>query len=213
MSSAYDISCPDPDCEKQGVMQMAEMETLAGKDIMDKHRAFRLNTGRVLKEVVQSFVNGKSLRITEVALDANRAWCPGKDCGAICHVCTDGDGGNGQNDGSAVKCESCEKEFCSVCRATWHPGMTCVEYGQSLVKSSRRKGSKNKNIETGSEILFALAGGGDGSLHLDGGVEIKPCPMCRVPIEREAGCAQMMCKRCKHVFCWFCRESLNVSDE
>jgi hypothetical protein len=35
--------------------------------------------------------------------------------------------------------------------------------------------------------------------------------MCNVPIERDAGCAQMMCKRCKHVFCWFCLTSLDVS--
>ena len=62
---------------------------------------------------------------------------------------------------------------------------------------------------------------------------IKRCPMCSVPIERDAGCAQvkgihelntnfdgsmivtfqMMCKRCKHVFCWYCLTSLDVSEE
>ncbi len=26
-----------------------------------------------------------------------------------------------------------------------------------------------------------------------------------------AGCAQMMCKRCKHVFCWYCLTSLDIS--
>ena len=31
-------------------------------------------------------------------------------------------------------------------------------------------------------------------------------------IERDAGCAQMMCKRCKHVFCWHCLTSLDVSN-
>ena len=40
---------------------------------------------------------------------------------------------------------------------------------------------------------------------------IKRCPFCHVPIERNDGCAQMMCKRCKHVFCWYCLESLDVS--
>ena len=53
-----------------------------------------------------------------------------------------------------------------------------------------------------SDILV-LSDGQDGS-------EIKRCPMCFVPIERDAGCAQMMCKRCKHVFCWFCLASLDV---
>lgn len=40
---------------------------------------------------------------------------------------------------------------------------------------------------------------------------IKCCPMCNVPIEKDEGCAQMMCKRCKHVFCWYCLASLDVS--
>ncbi|XKL63017.1 hypothetical protein PGB90_005381 [Kerria lacca] len=38
---------------------------------------------------------------------------------------------------------------------------------------------------------------------------IKCCPMCCVPIEKDEGCAQMLCKRCKHVFCWYCLASLD----
>ena len=45
MSGSYDISCPDPDCEGQGVLQLNEIEYLAGKDVSEKHRRFRLNTG------------------------------------------------------------------------------------------------------------------------------------------------------------------------
>jgi hypothetical protein len=140
-------------------------------------------------------------------LDTNRAWCPGKDCGALCHVCTDEDdeGKSLQHAAASksVKCQSCAKEFCSVCSGSLHPGKTCSEYGQSLVKGQKHRGGGKD-----ADFLFAL----DGSFKLEGtGIDIKPCPMCRVPIERDAGCAQMMCKRCKHVFCWFCRESLDVS--
>ena len=46
MEGAYDISCPDLDCDKQGVMQMPEMESIVGKEVMDKHRSFRLNLGK-----------------------------------------------------------------------------------------------------------------------------------------------------------------------
>ncbi|CAG0923181.1 unnamed protein product [Notodromas monacha] len=38
---------------------------------------------------------------------------------------------------------------------------------------------------------------------------IKECPNCFVPIERNAGCAQMMCRRCNHIFCWFCLAPLD----
>ena len=36
-----------------------------------------------------------------------------------------------------------------------------------------------------------------------------PCYSKQVPIERDDGCAQMMCKNCRHVFCWFCLASLD----
>ena len=45
----------------------------------------------------------------------------------------------------------------------------------------------------------------------DEDINIKRCPMCHIPIERDEGCAQMMCKRCKHVFCWYCLANLDVS--
>lgn len=41
--------------------------------------------------------------------------------------------------------------------------------------------------------------------------DIKECPICQVLIQRDAGCAQMMCGNCKHMFCWHCRKSLDVS--
>ncbi|OBS72304.1 hypothetical protein A6R68_13119 [Neotoma lepida] len=44
----------------------------------------------------------------------------------------------------------------------------------------------------------------------EGDAPIKRCPKCRVYIERDEGCAQMMCKNCKHAFCWYCLESLDV---
>ena len=41
--------------------------------------------------------------------------------------------------------------------------------------------------------------------------DLKECPLCQVLIMREAGCAQMMCGHCKHIFCWHCLKSLDVS--
>ena len=40
---------------------------------------------------------------------------------------------------------------------------------------------------------------------------IKRCPRCRFPLEWIAGCAQIMCVNCKHIFCWYCLESLDVN--
>lgn len=43
---AYDISCPDALCEKQGVVTMSEIERLVTEDHFDKYKRFRLNRGQ-----------------------------------------------------------------------------------------------------------------------------------------------------------------------
>eukprot|EP00092_Neocalanus_flemingeri_P008234 GFUD01008879.1.p1 GENE.GFUD01008879.1~~GFUD01008879.1.p1 ORF type:complete len:723 (+),score=158.25 GFUD01008879.1:627-2795(+) len=164
MEGAYDISCPDPGCPIQGVLNQVQMEGLTDKELIDKHRTFRLNT--------------------EVSLDAARTWCPSAGCDTICHICA-----GTKSQGVPVSCPTCVKEFCSLCSATWHPGLSCSENGALLVKQ-------------GWEASDPFAWD-----HSD--ENIKRCPMCSVPIERDAGCAQMMCKRCKHVFCWYCLASLD----
>jgi len=164
MEGAYEISCPDPVCPIQGVLNQQQMESLTDKELVEKHRTFRLNT--------------------EVSLDAARTWCPSVGCDTICHICA-----GTKSQGVPVSCPTCVKEFCSLCSATWHPGMSCSENGALLVKQGG---------EAPDPFAWDLSD-----------ENIKRCPMCSVPIERDAGCAQMMCKRCKHVFCWYCLTSLD----
>lgn len=45
----------------------------------------------------------------------------------------------------------------------------------------------------------------------DTDLPIKQCPVCGIYIERNQGCAQMLCKSCKHTFCWYCLQNLDVS--
>jgi E3 ubiquitin-protein ligase RNF144 len=162
MEGAYDISCPDQECPTQGVMNPHQMERLTSRELLDKHRNFRLNT--------------------EVSMDSERTFCPSAGCDTICHICT----GN-KSQCVAVNCPTCSKEFCSLCSSTWHPGLSCAENGALLVARGT----------SGHEEALCWND------------TIKKCPMCHVPIERDAGCAQMMCKRCKHVFCWYCLSSLD----
>jgi len=83
-----------------------------------------------------------------------------------------------------IMCPECQNQFCSCCRATWH------------------------HNDEGEEHVCEEEGAGMGEML---GESIKLCPACHVPIERDEGCAQMMCRSCKHVFCWFCLESLDVT--
>ena len=134
-------------------------------------------------------------------MDSNRAWCPKPGCNTICHICGSMSSNlNKTAAARAVNCPKCEKEFCSKCSSSWHPGLTCHDYGKKLVMQTM---SNNSAADQNQDEV--------GLLMLDNDGNIKRCPMCQVPIERDAGCAQMMCKRCKHVFCWFCLTSLDVS--
>ncbi|CAG2068907.1 unnamed protein product, partial [Timema podura] len=157
--AAYDISCPDALCEKQGVISLEEVENLVTEQLMDKHRRFRLDR--------------------EVDMDCSRSWCPRAGCETVCSVCPAG-GCLPQS----VHCPTCTSDFCSNCKGPWHPGLSCEE--------NSRRSNQEPGIPFDSDL-------------------IKCCPMCNVPIEKDEGCAQMMCKRCKHVFCWYCLASLDVS--
>ncbi|XP_034249747.1 E3 ubiquitin-protein ligase RNF19B [Thrips palmi] len=173
LEGAYDISCPDAQCALQGVIALAEIETLVEQPMVDKHKRFRLNR--------------------EVDRDATRTWCPRAGCETVCVLCSGavpGPGGSGPErcQPQPVHCPSCETDFCSACRAEWHPDATSCEENQRRLAA--------RGLLPDPPLLF------DSDL-------IKLCPMCQVPIEKDEGCAQMMCKRCKHVFCWYCLASLD----
>lgn len=84
-----------------------------------------------------------------------------------------------------VYCEKCKVSFCFKCRSNYHPGTLCTSQSHDDL----------------SKYLLAAANEQDGA-------EIKRCPRCSVWIERDDGCAQMMCRKCRFVFCWFCLKSL-----
>ncbi|XP_039755474.1 uncharacterized protein LOC120630342 isoform X1 [Pararge aegeria] len=86
---------------------------------------------------------------------------------------------------SPAHCPTCRHDFCSQCNQEWHGGLSC-----EAAAASSSMGGAGAPLLPDSEL-------------------IKLCPMCRVPIEKDEGCAQMMCKRCKHVFCWYCLASLD----
>ncbi|XP_075224867.1 putative E3 ubiquitin-protein ligase RNF144A [Lycorma delicatula] len=155
---AYDISCPDALCEKQGVISMREIEDLVSSETLEKHKRFRLNR--------------------EVELDKSRTWCPRAGCETVCTVCS----GPERCVPQSVHCPTCSTDFCSNCRAPWHQGVPC--------RPEDLAAPPVPGVTFDSEL-------------------IKCCPMCAVPIEKDEGCAQMMCKRCKHVFCWYCLASLD----
>lgn len=115
-----------------------------------------------------------------VKLDPSKAWCPVIECQAVCTVQPSTEG-----QPAAVPCLTCHAVFCSGCRGPWQDGHTCPE----------------------RQPMMSLPTPSHESSHSD--MPIKQCPMCGVYIERNQGCAQMLCKSCKHTFCWYCLQNLD----
>lgn len=116
----------------------------------------------------------------EVELDPNRTWCPRVNCETVCFVQS-----SDANQGIPVHCPNCSLTFCSYCKEYWHATKTCED-----IKKEKRE--EEDFMSSDDDESF-----------------IKRCPKCHIPIERDEGCAQMMCKHCKHVFCWYCLASLD----
>ncbi|XP_041717115.1 probable E3 ubiquitin-protein ligase RNF144A-A [Coregonus clupeaformis] len=114
----------------------------------------------------------------EVLLDPCRTWCPSSSCQAVCQL-KEGEMELPQ----LVQCSVCRLEFCSACRDDWHKGHACQD---------------NIFLPRVTSSFY----------NSDDDTPIKRCPKCKVYIERDKGCAQMMCKNCKRTFCWYCLESL-----
>ncbi len=43
--------------------------------------------------------------------------------------------------------------------------------------------------------------------------QMKPCPFCFVPIEKNGGCHHMYCTQCSTHFCWDCEDEMRVCSE
>ncbi|XP_028421342.1 putative E3 ubiquitin-protein ligase RNF144A-A isoform X1 [Perca flavescens] len=160
------ISCPDSACPKRGHLLENEIECMVATEMMQKYKKLQFER--------------------EVLLDPCRTWCPSSTCQAVCQL--------KESDSPAlpqlVQCAVCALEFCSTCKANWHPGQACQENNLPITSFlPGENGSFYKNEEDDAPI--------------------KRCPKCKVYIERDEGCAQMMCKNCKHAFCWYCLESLD----
>lgn len=84
-----------------------------------------------------------------------------------------------------VTCSECHFEWCFSCHAPWHKGMNCKDF---------KRGSKLFKAWTKSRT--------------EGAINARPCPKCKVFIQRLEGCDQMSCPRCRTQFCYLCGERI-----
>lgn len=115
----------------------------------------------------------------EIDKDPSRCWCPNPGCNNVCQI-------ELSDISIPVVCSNCNTMFCSLCKEYWHSMKMCKD-----------------------EKCFSYNKKSSSSFILKSENNIKQCPGCNIPIERNEGCAQMKCRYCKHIFCWHCLSLLD----
>lgn len=77
---------------------------------------------------------------------------------------------------------SCGNRFCFGCERVAHRPVPCDLVEKWMAKNASE--SENAN--------WIMA-------------NTKVCPACKVPIEKNQGCNHMVCRMCKHEWCWLCK--------
>lgn len=127
----------------------------------------------------------------EKAVETNAAWkwCPGNKCNLVVKatvhsVAKETDG----VPSVPIRC-NCGHNWCFACQQEPHWPASCAE--AAFFRSQ---------TESYEKIVRAKAGGITS-------VNVKRCPHCSYPIEKNKGCPHMMCAMCKGEFCWECLEN------
>lgn len=124
-----------------------------------------------------------------------------------------------------VTCNKCKAEFCSNCfriiqSSSSSPPNECkcrLAGGKKPVTSTSMmsmmmmKSTITKPVDAALVAADSSSDVPNMSTSLLFNFEnIKQCPKCGTLFERADGCAQIMCKCCKHTFCFYCLKSLEV---
>ena len=89
--------------------------------------------------------------------------------------------------GVVTTCPSCLTPICTACQVTAHDGMDFATYarvgtqGDEEFRAWKRENARN----------------------------VKDCPLCRVPIEKDDGCNHVECRNCGAHICWVCLETFD----
>ncbi|XP_068728812.1 E3 ubiquitin-protein ligase RNF217-like [Montipora capricornis] len=87
-----------------------------------------------------------------------------------------------------IWCAECHFSWCFQCHAPWHKGLSCKDF---------KRGSKMFREWTKNTT--------------EGVVNARPCPKCKVFIQRSEGCDHMSCPRCRTQFCYLCGDRIITS--
>ena len=118
-------------------------------------------------------------------------WCPASKCNRAVY-CSDS-----QMSVRDVLC-TCGMEFCFGCGKSPHSPAGCDAAArwretETLEDQRKQTGAEGPSKRNEEDVLWLAK-------------NTRPCPKCKVPIQKFHGCNHMTChnQRCQHDFCWVC---------
>merc|ERR1719430_2124061 len=81
--------------------------------------------------------------------------------------------------------------------------LSATAFTTFLTTIRENKSGSGKSLIAGKNAMHWLE-----ARHASGGVDLRPCPACFVPIEKDFGCDHMQCTQCWFHFCWKCLQGM-----
>ncbi|KAJ8977677.1 hypothetical protein NQ317_010416, partial [Molorchus minor] len=211
---AYEISCPDAQCPSQGVLQQEEIKRLAGSDLLEKHKKYRLNRGWLkrhlsvigVKDNPNSQDAGRPRKRHSISWDIVKQFgCLGFDIfGSVTlrreellssigvNSCPSLEGQEEvELDKSRTWCPKagCET-VCSLCPTNRcsPQNVYCPTCGTDFCSNCKLEWHEGLSCEENSKQLTKEGRAEEPGIPFDSDL-IKCCPMCNVPIEKDEGSA------------------------
>lgn len=110
-------------------------------------------------------------------------WCQNPKCSRMVQVGGVRSQRNGDDQMNVIRC-ACGHSWCYGCKEDAHWPATCQQAAEY------KNYVESKGIDDGEDRITA--------------VEVKRCPDCSYPIDKNGGCMHMSCHFCHHQFCWEC---------
>ncbi|KAI8496115.1 Ankyrin repeat and IBR domain-containing protein 1 [Branchiostoma belcheri] len=179
--STGDIQCPGYECSQ--LVPVETIEKLVPREMAMRYQQFD----------IKAFVE----------TNPHIKWCPFPGCGRAVRLPSESGtapiGAEAQTS-HAVDCGN-GHFFCWECLGEVHEPSSCDQWKQWQHKITEidptqvpeKKTEVDTEAETTANCLWLVT-------------NTKPCPKCKVYIQKNEGCNHMKCTKCKYDFCWVCLE-------
>ena len=100
-----------------------------------------------------------------------------------------------------MTCADCQRNTCLGCNLVYHYGQTCEEFRVWLADAPRRAEADKAEKARLEKLKRAEE---KSAKYLDKRATTCPNTKCGAVIQKTSGCDHMICRACRHEFCWVC---------